>query len=43
VPKPEVGDLAPDHAVLDSSGREVLLSSFWRERPVVAAFLRHYG
>jgi len=43
MPKPEVGDRAPDHAVLDAGGREVMLSSFWRERPVVAAFLRHYG
>ena len=39
----EVGHPAPDPAVLDGSGRTVPLSAFWRERPVVLAFLRHFG
>jgi len=39
----EVGQRAPDPVVLDGSGREVPLSTFWRERPVVLAFLRHFG
>jgi peroxiredoxin len=43
MPKPAVGDPAPDVTALDATGREVTLSSFWRERPIVAVFLRHYG
>ncbi len=39
----EVGQRAPDPSVLDAGGREVPLSTFWRERPVVLAFLRHFG
>ena len=39
----EVGERAPDPQVLEGSGREVPLSTFWRERPVVLAFLRHFG
>jgi len=39
----EVGERAPDPHVLDGTGRRVPLSTFWRERPVVLAFLRHFG
>jgi hypothetical protein len=39
----EVGDHAPEVTVLDGEGREVRLSSFWRDRPAVLAFLRHFG
>jgi peroxiredoxin len=37
-----VGDLAPDFALADTSGRQVTLSSF-RGRPVVLIFLRWLG
>ena len=40
---PDLGDAAPDVAVLDARGREIELSALWRERPTVLAFLRHYG
>jgi peroxiredoxin len=39
----QVGEPAPDVTVLDDGGREVPLSSFWRVRPAVLAFLRHFG
>lgn len=39
----EVGDLAPDPPVFDPDGWEVSLSSYWRDRPAVLVFLRHYG
>jgi peroxiredoxin len=39
----DVGDGAPDVEVLDPQGRAVRLSSLWADRPVVLAFLRHYG
>ena len=39
----EIGRPAPDPDVLDGSGRELALSTFWKERPVVLAFLRHFG
>jgi len=35
-------DLAP-LTVLDEQGRPVELGSLWRERPVVIAFVRHFG
>ena len=41
--KIEIGDNAPDPLVLDASGSEIALSSFWRERPAILAFLRHFG
>jgi hypothetical protein len=39
----EVGDRARDPIVLDRDGRQVALSSCWRDRPAVLAFLRHFG
>jgi peroxiredoxin len=39
----QVGDPAPDVTVLDTRGQEVALSVFWRERPAVLVFLRHFG
>jgi hypothetical protein len=27
----------------DSTGRRELLGSFWRERPIVLVFIRHFG
>ena len=41
--KIEVGAAAPDPGVLDASGSEIALSSFWIERPAILAFLRHFG
>jgi hypothetical protein len=38
-----VGDLAPDPVVLDPEGTRTPLSSMWRNRPGVLAFLRHFG
>jgi hypothetical protein len=29
--------------VLDESGASVRLGDFWKERPVVLAFVRHFG
>jgi hypothetical protein len=43
MPKPEVGDLAPDATVIDTRSNPVALSTFWRDRPALAVFLRHYG
>jgi peroxiredoxin len=40
---PDVGDRAPDALLLDLDGREVRLSSLWRERPLVLVFLRYFG
>jgi len=42
-PAPQVGGKAPDPLVLDAAGEEVRLSGFWRERPAILAFLRHFG
>jgi hypothetical protein len=39
----KVGEAAPDLDVLNAEGREVLLSSFWTDRPAVVALLRHFG
>jgi hypothetical protein len=39
----KVGDRAPDLDVLDVSGHEIPLSSFWAGRPAVVALLRHFG
>ena len=40
---PQIGDLAPDIALVDSDGVQVRLSDFWARTPVVLVFLRHYG
>ena len=39
----QVGDPAPDTTLRDSSGRSVNLSDFWRDRPALIIFWRHYG
>ena len=39
----KVGDRAPDPTVINPQDREVQLSSFWRDRPAVLAFIRHFG
>jgi peroxiredoxin len=40
---PQVGDHAPDIRLQDASGTEMSLSDFWRERPALLLFWRHYG
>lgn len=39
----KVGETAPDLDVVNAEEREVLLSSFWADRPAVVALLRHFG
>jgi peroxiredoxin len=43
MPKPRVGDRAPDVTVVNRNGRKVSLAARWRRRPLVAVFLRHFG
>jgi peroxiredoxin len=38
-----VGQQAPDFDAMTTSGREVKLSGYWHDKPVVAVFLRHFG
>ena len=37
------GDTAPDVMLADGSGAPISLAALWRERPLLLAFLRHYG
>jgi len=37
------GDAAPDAVFADAAGRPRHLSDFWRARPTVFLFLRHFG
>jgi peroxiredoxin len=39
----QVGDRAPDFELPDSSGRLVKLSTYWKDRPALVLFWRHYG
>ena len=39
----QVGDMAKDFILLDSSGKSVNLSDFWKELPAIFLFWRHYG
>jgi len=34
---------APDLTVLDTSGKPLMLSSLWKDRPLLLAFTRHFG
>ena len=40
---PQVGDHAPDFELQDASGQFVHLQDFWRDRPALLLFWRHYG
>jgi len=40
---PQVGDIAPDFELLDSSGASVRLSDFWRGQPALILFWRQFG
>jgi peroxiredoxin len=37
------GDLAPNIQVVNADGETIELSSLWSDKPVVLAFLRHFG
>jgi peroxiredoxin len=37
------GDQAPEITITGADGAPVQLSELWRERPLLLAFLRHYG
>ena len=39
----QVGDPAPDFELTDSTGKNVRLSEFWKNSPVLFLFWRHYG
>ena len=36
-------DAAPDVSVLDTDGKPVQLSKFWKKQTLVLAFTRHFG
>jgi len=36
-------DLAPDFEVLTTTGEPVRLSTLWTEKPLLLAFIRHFG
>jgi hypothetical protein len=38
-----VGTPAPDAVFAQDGGRIVRLSDFWRVRPTILVFLRHFG
>ena len=38
-----VGDTAPDVALGLRDDEQVRLAQYWGEKPVVVAFLRHFG
>ena len=42
-PPIQVGDTAPDYELLDSTGKKVHLSDFWKSAPALLMFWRHYG
>jgi len=39
----QMGDNAPDSELLDSTGKNIKLSSFWNGKPALLLFWRHYG
>jgi peroxiredoxin len=41
--KMKIGDKAPGIQVMDAEGNTIALSSLWSDKPVVLAFLRHFG
>jgi len=40
---PQVGDAAPDLELPDTSGKRRRLGEFWRAKPALVLFLRHFG
>jgi peroxiredoxin len=41
--KLKTGDIAPNLNVVNADGDTIELSSLWSDKPVVLAFLRHFG
>jgi peroxiredoxin len=41
--KVKTGDSAPNIQVVNAEGETIELSSLWADKPVVLAFLRHFG
>jgi peroxiredoxin len=41
--KLKTGDFAPNLKVVNADGATIELSALWSDRPVVLAFLRHFG
>ena len=41
--KLKVGDAAPNIQVMDADGNTIELSTLWANKPVILAFLRHFG
>ena len=39
----KMGDIAPNIQVVNADGETIELSSLWSDKPVVLAFLRHFG
>jgi peroxiredoxin len=39
----KTGDVAPNIQVVNADGATIELSSLWADKPVVLAFLRHFG
>jgi peroxiredoxin len=39
----KTGDFAPNIQVVNADGETIELSSLWSDKPVVLAFLRHFG
>jgi peroxiredoxin len=39
----DIGDLAPDTELVDGSGRSVMLSAAWADRPTAIVFIRYFG
>ena len=39
----KIGDVAPNLDVVNADGETIELSSLWADKPVVLAFLRHFG
>lgn len=39
----KTGDTAPNIQVVNADGETIELSSLWADKPVVLAFLRHFG
>ena len=37
------GDFAPNIPVVNADGATIELSALWEDKPVVLAFLRHFG
>ncbi len=40
---PQVGDPGPDVALADTTGGQRRLSEFWKAKPALVLFLRHFG